>query len=87
MSEETKTTSRRVLRGTVVSDKMDKTITVEVTRTVKDAHVRKYVRRSKTYKAHDENNQYKVGDVVTIQESRPISRLKRWIVLDQASAE
>ena len=86
MSEDTKTTSRRVLTGTVVSDLMDKTVTVQVTRVVKDATVRKYVRRRKTYKAHDETNQFKVGDVVTIQESRPLSRLKRWVVLGQASA-
>lgn len=87
MSEEAKTTSRRVLRGKVVSNKMDKTVTVEVTRTVKDTRVRKYVRRRKTYKAHDEDNKYNVGDVVSIEESRPLSRLKRWIVLDQAPVE
>ena len=86
MSEDAKTTSRRILQGTVVSDKMDKTVTVKVTRTVKDKHVHKYVRRSKTYKAHDESNQFKVGDIVSIQESRPISRLKRWVVLGTAGA-
>ena len=86
MSEESKTTSRRVLRGVVVSDKMDKTITVKVTRLVKDKRVRKYVRRSKTYKAHDESNQFKIGDSVAIQESRPLSRLKRWVALDAGAA-
>lgn len=85
MSEQAKTTSRRVLRGTVVSDKMDKTVTVQVTRVVKDSRVRKYVRRRKTYKAHDESNQYKVGDLVSIEESRPLSRMKRWVVLGAVS--
>jgi small subunit ribosomal protein S17 len=73
--------NRRTLQGRVVSDKMDKTIVVEVQRLVKHPRYRKYVTRRKSYKAHDEANTFKVGDMVTIQESRPISRDKRWIVL------
>jgi small subunit ribosomal protein S17 len=72
---------RRTLQGRVVSDKMNKTITVEVQRLVKHVRYRKYVTRSKTYKAHDEANRFKMGDSVTIQECRPMSRDKRWVVL------
>jgi small subunit ribosomal protein S17 len=81
MTSENTQGARRTLQGRVVSDKMEKTVTVEVRRLVKHTRYRKYVTRSKTYKAHDENNVFKVGDVVTIQESRPISRDKRWVVL------
>ena len=84
MSTEQKTTGRRTLIGRVVSDKMDKTVTVKVTRRVKHPVFRKYVNRSKTYKAHDENNTYKVDDIVVIQESRPLSKTKRWTVLGPA---
>lgn len=84
--ETTKTTGRRILTGTVVSDKMDKTVTVEVSRTVKHRQYRKYVRRTATYKAHDENNEYKLGDIVKIEESRPLSKTKRWIVLGRQGA-
>lgn len=79
-TDENKTTGRRVLEGTVVSDKMDKTVTVLVNRIVKHARYHKYITRQKTYKAHDENNTFKVGDSVVIQESRPLSRHKRWTV-------
>jgi small subunit ribosomal protein S17 len=85
-TEETKTTGRRVLSGKVVSDKMDKTVTVEVTRTVQHARYRKYVKRTKTYKAHDETNEYKLGDSVLIEESRPLSKTKRWIVTGRQGA-
>ena len=81
MTIEKKTTGRRILTGRIVSDKMNKTITVEVQRLVKHTRYRKYVTRSKSYKAHDEANHFKVGDSVTIQECRPISRDKRWVVL------
>jgi len=87
MSTEVKTTGRRVLTGVVVSTKMDKTVTVEVTRLVKDQRVRKYVRRRKTYKAHDEDNACAMGETVFIRESRPLSRLKRWVVVDSAAAD
>jgi small subunit ribosomal protein S17 len=81
MTTEKTEANRRTLQGRVVSDKMNKTVTVEVQRLVKHPRYRKYVTRSKTYKAHDEANDFKVGDSVTIQECRPISRDKRWVVL------
>ena len=79
---ETVTGTRRVLRGVVVSDKMDKTIVVEV-RTLR-AHptYRKRYRTTKKYYAHDEQNQCGIGDTVTISETRPFSRLKRWRLLE-----
>jgi small subunit ribosomal protein S17 len=77
------TTGRRVLVGRVVSDKMNKTITVEVVRTVRHSRYHKFMSRRKKYHAHDENNEYKVDDVVVIQESRPLSRTKRWIVIER----
>jgi small subunit ribosomal protein S17 len=83
MTTTEKTTARRVLVGRVVSDKMEKTITVEVTRRVKHKAYRKYVNRSKTYKAHDETNECKVDDEVVIEESRPRSRTKRWTVIER----
>ena len=84
MSSEQKSTSRRELTGRVVSNKMDKTVVVRVTRRVKHARYKKYLNRSSTYKAHDENNECSVGDEVIIQESRPLSRQKRWRVIDRA---
>jgi small subunit ribosomal protein S17 len=77
---------RRVLTGQVVSDKMDKTVVVEVTRRVKHPKYRKYINRRKSFKAHDEENVFKAGDRVVIQESRPLSRSKRWIVVGKAEA-
>jgi small subunit ribosomal protein S17 len=77
---------RRVLTGKVVSDKMDKTIVVEVTRRVLHAKYRKYINRRKTFKAHDEGNAFVAGDIVRIRESRPLSRTKRWVVLGKADA-
>src|SRR6185503_6051827 len=71
---------RRKLVGKVTSNKMDKTVTVEVIRNSPDPVYKKYVRQRERYKAHDETNQYKVGDRVEIQEHRPISRDKRWLV-------
>ena len=72
---------RRVMQGVVVSDKMDKTVTVKVERRVMHSLYKKFIRRSKKYSAHDENNTCKVGDVVSIRECRPISKNKRWEVL------
>ena len=72
---------KRILQGTVVSDKMDKTIVVEVERRVMHPVYKKFVRQSKKYHAHDESNQFKVGDVVRIVECAPISKTKRWTVL------
>lgn len=71
---------RRKLVGRVTSNKMAKTIVVEVVRSTLNPMYKKYVRSRERYKAHDETNQYKVGDRVEIQEHRPISREKRWIV-------
>jgi len=79
-------TSRRTLLGRVVSDKMDKTIVVEVERTHKHATYRKYVKSIKKYKAHDEQNSCKVDDFVVIEESRPLSRTKRWVVVERRPA-
>ncbi|WP_175868322.1 30S ribosomal protein S17 [Bartonella gabonensis] len=72
---------KRVLQGVVISDKSDKTIVVKVERRYSHPLLKKTVRQSKNYKAHDENNQFKIGDQVSIQESRPISKDKCWIVL------
>ena len=72
---------KRVLQGTVVSDKNDKTIVVLVERRYTHPLFKKTVRRSKKYQAHDEANQFKVGDIVRIEESKPISKNKRWVVL------
>lgn len=83
MSTEHSTGGRRELIGRVVSDKMDKTVTVEVTRTVKHKQYHKFVTRRKKYMAHDENNECQVNDTVVIRESRPLSRHKRWVVIER----
>lgn len=72
---------RRVLEGNVVSDKQDKTITVAVERRYMHPVYKKYINSSDTYAAHDETNQYKEGDRVSIIECRPISKRKRWTVV------
>lgn len=77
---------RRVLEGIVVSDKANKTITVRVERRYRHPVYKKYLRSSDKYAAHDENNQYKVGDRVQIIECRPISKSKRWTVITDGSA-
>ena len=79
---ETRIGNRRVLRGTVVSNAMDKTAVVEVTSVKAHPAYKKRVRSSSRYYAHDENNQCAVGDVVTIAETRPLSRLKRWRLIE-----
>ncbi len=81
MSSTSKRSGRRVLVGRVVSDKMDKTVSVEVVRRVKHPKFHKYVNRRNVFKAHDEHNACRVNDIVTIQESRPLSRTKRWVVI------
>lgn len=68
----------RVLKGIVSSDKMDKTVTVTVTNTVRHASYNKFVKRSKKYHAHDEKNECAIGDVVIIKESAPYSKTKKW---------
>ena len=72
---------KRVLQGVVVSDKTDKTVVVKVERRFTHPLFKKTVRRSKKYQAHDETNQYRIGDMVSIEESKPISRTKRWVVI------
>ncbi|RME68072.1 MAG: 30S ribosomal protein S17 [Nitrospirae bacterium] len=74
---------KRVLVGKVVSDKRDKTVTVEVTRIEMHPKYKKYIKRRKKFHAHDEDNSCKVGDIVKIIESRPISKTKRWVVLEK----
>jgi small subunit ribosomal protein S17 len=72
---------KRILTGTVVSDKMDKTVVVSVERRVMHPVYKKFIRRSKKYAAHDPNNAHKVGDTVRIQETRPLSKTKKWEVI------
>jgi small subunit ribosomal protein S17 len=74
---------RRVLTGRVTSEKMDKTVTVLVNRRVMHPLYKKFIRRSKHYAAHDEQNTCKVGDVVRIEECRPISKRKTWLVVER----
>jgi small subunit ribosomal protein S17 len=73
---------KRILKGRVTSSKMDKTVTVLVDRRVMHPLYKKFIRRSKKYAAHDEVNQCKVGDVVSIIECRPISKRKTWAVIE-----
>ena len=80
MSEATNISNRRRLTGRVVGDKMDKTVTVQVEGKRKHPTYKKYVVRSEKYKAHDAENACRVGDKVLIEETRPLSRDKRWRV-------
>jgi small subunit ribosomal protein S17 len=77
---------KRVLTGRVVSDKTDKTITVLVERRVMHPLYKKFIRRSKKYAAHDDANLCKEGDVVQIEECRPISKSKSWVVIERNGA-
>jgi len=77
---------KRILEGVVVSDKTSKTIVVEVERRFTHPVMKKTVRRSKKYHAHDENDSAKVGDIVRIQECRPMSKLKSWELIEKVSA-
>ena len=77
---------RRVLQGTVVSDKNNKTVIVSVERRVMHPVYKKFIRRSKRYAAHDEGNVHKIGDTVFIRECRPISKSKRWEVVSSDTA-
>ena len=76
---------KRILQGVVVSDKMDKSVVVRVERRIMHPVYKKYIKRSKKYTAHDENNLCKVGDVVQIIESRPLSKTKTWVVVSEES--
>lgn len=78
MSTETVKKFKRKLKGTVVSDKADKTVVVEVVRKFKHPIYSKFINTTKKYHAHDEQNTAKIGDVVTIIESKPYSKLKKW---------
>ena len=75
---------KRILSGVVVSSNSNKTITVNVTRRIKHKLYKKIIRQSKNYHAHDEKNEFNIGDTVSIIESKPISKLKKWIVLSNA---
>lgn len=77
---------RRILEGEVVSDKMDKTVTVKVERRFAHPVYKKYVRRTDKYAAHDENNAFKIGDRVQIEECAPISKRKTWRVITPSTA-
>ncbi len=74
---------KRVLTGTVVSDKTDKTVVVKVERRVKHAMYRKIIKRSKKYHAHDETNEFREGETVRIEETAPMSKLKSWKVIER----
>jgi small subunit ribosomal protein S17 len=74
--------NKRTIKGVVISNKMDKTIVVRAERLVKHPVFQKYVRKHIKYKAHDEKNQSKLGDTVLIIESRPLSKEKRWRMLE-----
>ena len=78
---EEKKSTRKTRIGTVMSNKMDKTVVVMVERLIQDTKYRKFVRRRNTFKAHDPQNACSIGDRVLIEESRPISKEKRWLVV------
>lgn len=78
---------KKILEGIVMSDKAEKTISVLVERVVKHPKYKKIIKKHKKYAVHDANNKYKVGDRVSIIESRPISKNKHWTVLDISEAE
>lgn len=80
---ETKATTKKTLKGIVVSDKMDKTAVVAVTRFVKHSKYKKYFKITKKFKAHDENNAAKIGDNVAIVETRPMSKDKHFAIVQQ----
>ena len=76
---------KRIMQGFVVSDKMEKTIVVNVERKFPHPLYKKFIKRSKRYHVHDEDNQFKMGDIVNIQECRPLSKSKRWEVISGSS--
>ena len=79
---EAKKSNKKILSGSVVSDKMDKTIVVRVERSLRHSDYKKVIRTSKKYYAHDEKNEAKIGDRVRIVESKPMSLLKRWSLVE-----
>lgn len=78
---------KKRLKGRIISDKMDKTIVIKVERLVSHPIYKKKYRVSKKYKAHDEKNEYKVGDLVEIEECRPVSKEKRWKVIKKVKSQ
>ena len=78
---------KRILSGIVISSNSNKTITVDVTRRIKHKLYKKIIRQTKKYHAHDENNEFNVGDTVSIIESKPISKLKKWKVIANTGAK
>ena len=78
---------KRILSGKVISSNANKTIVVQVTRRVRHRLYKKIISRTKKYHAHDEKNIFKIGDFVKIQESKPISKLKSWVVLENLTNE
>lgn len=81
MTEQNK--KQRLLQGMIVSDKMDKTVVVEILRLKKHAKYKKYFKVTKKFKAHNPENQYHIGDKVVIGETKPMSKEKRWIVINK----
>jgi len=77
---ENKIVKHRTLKGVVVSDRMQKTVVVAISRLIKHPKYKKYYKVTKRYKAHDEKGEYHTGDKVVIQETRPLSKEKRWVV-------
>ena len=77
---------RRILQGNIVSTASDKTVVVEVVRKIRHPLYGKFVKHNKKYKAHDEANEYKVGEIVNIEEHRPISKTKSWVVKGRVGA-
>jgi small subunit ribosomal protein S17 len=75
---------KRILTGTVTGDQNAQTVSVSVQRSFQHPVLKKTIRKSKTYRAHDSNNQFKIGDKVRIEECAPISKTKRWMVLSEA---
>ncbi len=86
MEDNQKRGKRKIKTGVVTSNKMQKTVVVEVKRKIRHPRYSKVVERRKKYYAHDEANTAQIGDVVTIMETRPLSKLKRWRVVEQQSA-
>ena len=74
---------KQIIVGEVVSDKMDKTVLVRVERKIPHPVYKKYINRSKKYSVHDEENKFKIGQLVSIQENKPISKTKKWIVISK----
>ena len=76
---------KRIMQGVVVSDKMEKTLVVNVERKFPHPLYKKFIKRSKRYHVHDQDNHYKIGDIVNIRECRPLSKTKRWEVINESN--